>query len=300
MAHEMTLPEQIVCPTGIAGHVGTRQFQKSTWTFYRCQVCAHLWIHPIPTEGELEAFYDKGYFQGDPTRHGYVDYDNEKRNASPYFNRLLDMIATYHPVDGALLDVGAATGFFVALAAERGWKARGVELSSYAVSVAKSRGLDVVQGTFEQNVDLFKQIDVVTMWDLVEHLRDPFTYFRLLRPAVAVTGILAFATPQSDSLFARFLGRWWTLLAPPQHIHYFSRQSLKICLEQAGFELVDIKRFGKEFTLAYIAHFVLGWFNVEWRWLKALANWKLLQRMSIRLNTYDYMRLVIAKPRRSK
>lgn len=288
MANPMTR-ERRPCPSGKPGHEGKFVFSKNGWLMWRCTTCGHLWTDPLPTEAELVAFYDRGYFEGDPSRHGYLDYDRDKERTSVEFEWYLSHLAERHPQKGRLLDIGAATGYFVQLAKERGWQASGVELSEHASSVARSRGLDVVQGTFEQHADRFQGLDAVSMWDLVEHLRDPYPFFKRLHGVVAPGGVIMFATPESDCRFARALGRWWTLLAPPQHIHYFSAKSIRECLDDAGFEIIDVTWRGKDFTIAYIIHFVMGWLGLKWNWLKRLTGWEPLTRWSIRINPHDMM-----------
>jgi 2-polyprenyl-3-methyl-5-hydroxy-6-metoxy-1,4-benzoquinol methylase len=289
----LTLP----CPSGRSGHEGIFVFRKEKWSFFRCRTCQHLWTDPLPTPEELRAYYDQGYFQGDTSRRGYADYDKDKEGAVPYLTRLLMRIAIEKPQKGRMLDIGAATGFFMRLAEQQGWKTSGVELSEYAARLAQERGLEMKQGTFEAHAAELRNFDAVTMWDLVEHLPDPFAFFKLLPATLAPGGVVAFATPQSDSFFARLMGRWWTMLAPPQHLHYFSRQSIQDCLEDAGFELVRVEWFGKEFTISYILHFLMGWLGISWHWMDRVASWPSFQRWHIRLNTHDYMRLIVARVR---
>ncbi|HWR00108.1 MAG TPA: class I SAM-dependent methyltransferase [Candidatus Methylomirabilis sp.] len=286
------------CPSGEPGHVGRRVFSKGTWSFFRCGQCRHLWTDPIPTEQELAAYYDRGYFFGDPDKRGYTDYDEDKKSVAGDFQKSLDRLASLKPQRGWLLDIGAATGFFIQLARTMGWRVSGVELSNDAALIAQQRGLDVVQGTLEEHLERFRQVDVVTMWDVVEHIREPFAFFKEVRGCLAPDGLLMFGTPQGDSLFARVMGRYWTLIAPPQHIHYFSLESITRALNNAGFEIVDIEWRGKEFPLSYILHFIMGWWNVRWSWLKRLSEWKPLTKVRLRINPRDSM-VVIARPARS-
>src|SRR3989344_400456 len=288
-------PNELACPSGKSGHTGRFAFTKDRWSLYRCGTCKHLWIHPIPTEAELIAFYDKGYFQGDTSKHGYVNYDRDKQSVATDCTYFLERIEARKPSKGWLLDVGAATGFFMRMTEERGWKASGVELSEHAATVMRARGLDVAQGTLEANAERFRGVDAITLWDVVEHLRDPFEFFRVIRRIMSSDGLIMFATPQSDSWFARITGRWWTLLAPPQHIHYFSLQSMKACLADSGFEFVSVEWRGKDFTIAYVIHFIMGWLGFEWKWLKRLTERPLLQRLSVRINPRDMM-IVTARP----
>lgn len=287
-----TLP----CPSGWEGHVGRRVFTKGRWSFFRCGQCRHLWTDPIPTEQELAAFYDRGYFFGNPDKRGYTDYDEDKKSVAGDFQKSLDRLAVLRPKRGWLVDIGAATGFFIQLAQNAGWRASGVELSPDAARIAQERRLDVVCGTLEEHLEKFQQVDAVTMWDVVEHIREPFAFFKSVRGCLAPDGLLMFGTPQGDSFFARVMGKYWTLIAPPQHIHYFSQASITRALAEAGFEIVDIEWRGKEFPVSYILHFVMGWWNVRWGWLKRLSEWKPLTKIRLRINPRDSM-VVIARPK---
>ncbi len=291
----MIPPPTIACPSGRGGHQASYQWTKDGWHLYRCTTCRHLWVSPLPTEQELIAFYDRGYFQGDPSKRGYADYDADKQSVKKDFIRSLEEIEQRIP-NGRLLDIGAATGFFCQVAKERGWEVQGVELSDYAAGLGRARGLDIRTGTFEQHARALSGASVVTAWDVVEHLRDPFIFFQGVHALLEPGGLFMCALPQGDSLFARCLRPYWTLMAPPQHLHYFSLQSIQAALQQAGFEIVSIDWRGKDFPVGYIIHFVMGWFKIDWKWLEHVASWPWLSRISIRINPHDMMIVMARKP----
>ena len=114
------------------------------------------------------------------------------------------------PANGrALLDVGAYIGVFVEVAAAAGWRAQGVEPSAWAAAEAQRRGLAVHAGTLESAALPPESFDVVTMWDVIEHLADPTTELasarRLLRPG----GWLVVHTMDIGSPVARLMGARW-------------------------------------------------------------------------------------------
>jgi len=180
---------------------------------------------------------------------GYVDYDQDKSKMTSTFEHYLDILATDGSEIGDMLDVGAATGFFLDLARNRGWRTVGVEPSEFAVSVAKGKGLDVRQGIVEDLAIPDNSFDVITMWDVIEHVNAPraslAAAFRLLRPG----GVLAINTPDSGSTLARLLGLRWHLVVPPEHLVLFHQESLRRLLAESNFEVTSIKRIGKRFTL---------------------------------------------------
>ncbi len=151
-----------------------------------------------------------------------------------------------------LLDVGAYIGVFVETAKAAGWNAIGVEPSQWAAKVAQAQGLPVIEGTLEAAELVGQRFDVVTMWDVIEHVADPMAElaksFDLLEPG----GFLAVHTMDIDSLAAKVMGRRWPWLMD-MHIHYFSKRTLAEMLERVGFEVVWIGAQGRYLSLGYLA-----------------------------------------------
>ena len=155
------------------------------------------------------------------------------------------------PNGRSLLDVGCHIGVFVEISARHGWDAWGVEPSIWAVEQAQARGLHVVQGTLG-TADLPEAtFDVVTMWDVIEHLTDPRgtleQAYHLLKPG----GLLVVHTIDIESLLARLMGARWPWLME-MHIYYFSRRTLRAMLEKCGFQVLGDKPQGRYLRLGYL------------------------------------------------
>jgi SAM-dependent methyltransferase len=95
--------------------------------------------------------------------------------------------------------------------------------------------------------------DVVTMFDVIEHLHDPFSdvqkIFKLLRPG----GGVAISTMDSESLVSRLLGtRLEDFRRIREHLFFFSRESLTKVLESNGFRVYKIASYGHTFELAFL------------------------------------------------
>jgi 2-polyprenyl-3-methyl-5-hydroxy-6-metoxy-1,4-benzoquinol methylase len=158
-----------------------------------------------------------------------------------------------------LLDVGCYTGVFVEIAARHGWDAWGVEPSRWAVEQAQARGLHVVRGTLD-TADLPEAFfDVVTLWDVIEHLIDPRRALqqahRLLRSSEPAEGkpggLLVVHTIDIESPFARLMGARWPWLME-MHIYYFSRRTLRAMLEDCGFRVLSDRPQGRYLRLGYL------------------------------------------------
>jgi len=213
-------------------------------TIVQCRRCGLVYTNPRVDRKDIldtyEAVEDRLYVE---EREGRVL--TFERHLKP-----LERI-TGVPKHRALLDVGCHIGVFVEIAAEHGWDAWGVEPSHWAVGLARSRGLNVVWGTLE-TADLPEQMfDVITMWDVIEHLTDPRgtieRAYHLLRPG----GLLVIHTIDIDSLFARILGPRWPWLME-MHIFYFSRRTLRAMLEQSGFKVISDRPQGRYLRLGYL------------------------------------------------
>lgn len=228
---------------------------KCGYELFRCSACSHLFVWPMPST--TDSIYSADYFSGAKAGFGYTDYDNDKRAMIPTFEKCLSRIEAAVGSTGALLDVGAATGFFLDLAKRRKWQVQGVELSVSASAVARSKGLDVATGSVESCELPASSFDAVSMWDVIEHLTDPPGTMNSVRRILKPKGVLAINTPDSTSAVSRLLGLKWHLVTPPEHLNLFSQYSLRLLLEKHGFEVLEVTRISKTFTVQYTLHFLL-------------------------------------------
>jgi 2-polyprenyl-3-methyl-5-hydroxy-6-metoxy-1,4-benzoquinol methylase len=155
------------------------------------------------------------------------------------------------PNGRSLLDVGCYTGVFVEIATNHGWDAWGIEPSRWAVDEAHGRGLHVVQGTLETANLPEAYFDVVTMWDVVEHLTDPMGALQQVHRLLKPEGVAVLHTIDIDSRFARLMGARWPWLME-MHTYYFSRRTLRAMLERCGFRVVGDRPQGRYLRLGYL------------------------------------------------
>lgn len=138
-----------------------------------------------------------------------------------------------------LLDVGAGNGYFVSLAAkEFGLNANGLEISAEEIRFAK----DVlnVHLIHEDVTRHRRDYDVVTSFNVLEHVPDPQSFLTALVDRIKPGGLLVLTTPNPGCIHAKIHGvERWSMVDPPHHINLFSRKSLVEILETRGMELVD-------------------------------------------------------------
>jgi SAM-dependent methyltransferase len=259
----------------------------------RCPGCSHVFADMRLEESELFELYRRNYFFGEE----YSDYLADKRVLQKNFrqrmhvlNRFLDPNRHRH-----LFEIGAAYGFFLELVRDRFDTVAGADVSEDAVSYARSQlGLDVVQADFLR-IDLSNRpIDVVCLWDTIEHLRDPHLYIEKVAKAMRAGGLLALTTGDSGSLNARRAGAKWRLIHPPTHLHYFSLASMRRLLDRLDFELIYTGHPGFYRSVDNVAYNVLVLRRSQpnlYFTLKRLG----VTRFDFYLNLFDIMYVIARK-----
>ncbi len=157
------------------------------------------------------------------------------------------------PANGrSLLDIGAYIGVFVETAVAAGWDAWGVEPSAWAAAEAQRQGLNVILGTQDAPELGGRQFDVITMWDVIEHVDDPSGEIAKAYKLLAPGGWLVLHTMDVDSLAARLMGSRWPWFMD-MHLYYFSQKTLAQMLVKNGFEVVWAGAQGRYLRLGYLA-----------------------------------------------
>lgn len=226
-----------------------RRFRRSGYTIVRCGTCGLDYTNEIPSEGELARIYDAAFFA---VGRKFAD-ESDNVGVANAKQRIARILALPGVGRGRWLDVGCATGDFLAAAAAAVRELKGVELSAFAASRARERGLDVATSGFEDAPVETGASDVVSMWDYLEHTADPAASLRKAFDALKPGGYLVISTPDAGSLMARLMGRFWHLMIPPRHLYFFTDDTLIRLLQQAGFRMVAIERPGKRVPLDFAA-----------------------------------------------
>lgn len=242
------------CPV-CKGASASRTMMRGIYTLYRCSQCTFVFVFPLPAD--IAAIYSKEYFHGDGVlrqQFGYADYEQDKAAMHDVFVALLKKFEK-HTSGRRVFDVGAATGYFLDIARSRGWKTGGIEISSFAGGQAHAKGHDVSVGRFDvpfADGHSLKGYDVLTMWDVLEHMGDPRMAIKNSHELLLPQGLLAINTVNIYSFVARMMGKRWHLMVPPEHVSFFSPESLRRLLSENGFRVVHMGTLPKKFTLSYI------------------------------------------------
>lgn len=173
---------------------------------------------------------------------------------------------------GRVFDIGTAGGSFLAAARARGWEVDGCEPNRWLASWGKSHyGIDIRPGPLTDH-DLPKgHYDVVTLWDVVEHLPQPSAILERAKELVKPGGFLILTFPDFGSPSARYLGRFWPFLSSV-HLYYFSKKTMKEMLKRHGFEMLHTRPHTQKLELGYVLHRAGDVLGAPMRMLSKLAN----------------------------
>lgn len=256
----------------------------------QCVQCGFVTADTDWDAAAIAALYGNDYFHGSE----YFDYVQERGSLRLNFRgrmRTLDALAG--GLRGkSVLEIGSAYGFFLELAGECGMAARGVDITSDGVRYARQTlGVDAVEGDYLALPT--DPVDLIAMWDTVEHLPRPDLFIEKAVSDLRPGGLLAITTGDIGSINARLRGRRWRMIHPPTHLHYFSSSTLARLLSRYGLEIVHASHPGVSRQLHSILFIVLA------HRLGAPYLYKILKGLSpdiaLTLNLYDIMFVVARK-----
>lgn len=218
-----------VCESNEAVHI----FDKSASSYFKCSSCTMVYLNPIMT---TKATID--YYTNLNTGQGDVVSSDDKFYREIY---TLGLDSIEHFLSrGSLLDIGCSTGFFLDLAKEKGWETSGLELGIDESAVAEKKGHKVFKSTIE-SLDPDKTFNVITMWDVLEHIPDGINQLNLIRDHLTDKGILFFQIPNSDSLAAKVLREDCRMFDGLEHTNLYNPLTVKKLAESCGFIVKEMR-----------------------------------------------------------
>lgn len=208
----------------------------------QCLSCGLVYMNPKPDSDEILAMYqdvqDDQYLANIPSRMDTFRYN-------------LTAIRRFLPKTGSLLDMGSYCGVFLKVAKNQGYDVKGVEPSRWAAHYANEQmGVPTVRGTLADVESPANGFDVITSWDVLEHLSHPLDEMKKVHQKLKAGGLFVFSTLNIDSWPTRLLGErwpWWM----DMHLYYYDKAITQQMVEMAGFKLVNARSYCHIITLEY-------------------------------------------------
>lgn len=234
-------------------------FESVNKEIRQCRSCGLMVLSPFPTEEDLTEVYDESYFtnphlaSSDISRvYGYVDYISERINKQKGYVNVCEKLLKYLNIGSGnpyILDFGCGLGFFLDAAFDFDFRVHGVEFNRHAIEYIRKRYVYPVS-TFDEFKLSNGRYDVITMFDVIEHLRDPFAIIDRAHELLNDSGLLVISTMDSDSLVSKIMGkRLEDFRRIREHLYFFTRASLVSILQGYGFDVLEVSSHGHTFEV---------------------------------------------------
>lgn len=232
---------QDVEPCPICGHKSAQQWlrgpdrlhgRRETYTLLRCSACSVVWLSQPPKLAEMNLHYTDAY-------HKLISAAGE---TSPRRWRDRLDVLKQHKQSGKILDLGCSSGGFLGFFQGNSWKLYGIEMSVDCAKRAEERtGAQVFVGDIPHAPFAPESFDVITCFDVLEHLFEPLKVLAKVREWLKPNGIFYVQVPNIDSAEARVFGTYWHGLELPRHLFHYSPASLTFLAESVGLREVSLE-----------------------------------------------------------
>ena len=244
------------------------------WKVVRCAECDLMYTDPKPRHEEWERFYPDDYpaYRDKPERnhwhsrlrrrlqrwllHLYRGYPAPGRASArrrllatvlaPVLGPLLDPRLLPMIGERLLLDIGCGSGEYLARMRTLGWEVIGIDRNPHSAELARQRhGVPVFVGTLPCDEFPSAEFDLVTAWQVLEHLDRPRQTLAFIREALRPEGRLVLTVPNQAGWAARHFGPDWIGLDLPRHLTHFTPETLCAMLRAEGFVIIHQSTVGQ-------------------------------------------------------
>ena len=259
---------------------------QETFDLYHDELLDMLITHPQPSLDVLGKYYESA---------DYISHTDSKRSifekAYHFVKNIalknkLNLINSYQPSKGLILDIGAGTGDFLSVAQNDGWKTIGVEPSDKAKEIAKGKGVSFVENTSELESH---SCDVISMWHVLEHVPDLDQQIKELKRLLKPNGTLIVAVPNFKSFDAKHYGKFWAAYDVPIHFWHFSKKAIELLFQKENMSLIKV--LPMKFDSFYVSLLSEKYRTGKMNYLKAFfiglqSNFKGKQKMEYSSHIY--------------
>ena len=245
-----------------------------SWTYWGCNECSALYLHPRPTAASIGNAYTRYYTHGDGQSGGLLrafkqrlrnEYWSQSLQASitprlgipswaawatvwlkPWIAEPFGLRQLVQLPKGLLVDVGCGNGDKLRLAAQLGWQAQGIELDASAVRAAQAQGLDVKHGGYELLANYDGQADCVVCSHVLEHVHQPMHMLQLLLASLKPGGVLLLSVPNANSFLLHHYRESWRGLEAPRHLAIPDGSWLAEYLHSQDFDCTQVPSYPLE------------------------------------------------------
>ena len=208
-------------------------FDNEGSIFVVCKLCQMGYLDPV--------FKDKylfDYYTNSPDVQANA-HEKEKKFYNSIYSSGLEMIKKKKKF-GKLLDLGCSGGFFLDLAKKQKWKTHGIEINKNEYLIASKKN-HIVWNKEISKLNIKEKFDVVTLWDVFEHIKDPHKILKEIKKKLVKNGLIFMQIPSSDSIAAKILREKCNMFDPIEHVNLYNLNSLKKLFSITKFKIIFVK-----------------------------------------------------------
>ena len=260
-----------------------------TFRLIRCHGCGVIRQNPRLTWDSLQSYYpDEDYI----AYRAWVKEPGSKLSRTLRRHGVRKWLRSIErwKKSGRMLDIGCGTGAFLGEAkVSGGWRLEGLEPNQFAAEFTREKlGIPVHVATFPEVSLPLDSYDVITMWNVLEHLQMPVDSIRYVSQLLKPGGWFVFSIPNVESLDARLAKRYWVGWDLPRHLYLLSGNNLSQNLKENGFRIRDKRCLST--TYSAIGHSLSFWAHDSEQRHEKLA------RAMVRLYENPLARLALVPP----
>jgi len=232
---------QVDCPACASGETRPK-YEKYSMTYVTCCDCGMVYINPRPPSDLLEEFYCQSENYAYWNRYIFPQSENSRRKNifEPRAKRTVELCRQHCSSAGTLLEIGAGYGTFCEEIRKLGFfkKIIALEMTPDLAATCRDRGLDVIEVPVEKLKMKPESVDVVTSFEVIEHLFNPEEFLGSVRRFLHPKGLLILSCPSISGFETELLGTQSDTI-DHEHLNYFTPDSLQTLLARCGFSLIE-------------------------------------------------------------
>jgi 2-polyprenyl-3-methyl-5-hydroxy-6-metoxy-1,4-benzoquinol methylase len=163
------------------------------------------------------------------------------------YNELLDKFESYRK-NNKILDLGCGLGFFLEEAKKRGWEVFGTEIGDIQAKTCIKKGIKIYNGIIDISDFDAEMFDVVTSIEVIEHINNPNIELNTINYILRKGGLAYITTPNFNSLLRFKLKSSYNVINYPEHLSYYTPNTLNKLFSNHGFKALKIQTTGISLT----------------------------------------------------
>lgn len=206
----------------------------------RCRQCNFVFAKKIPSQKVLFDLYSS-----------YTRNDNISPITIKRYEQLLSDFEKFRKTNN-IIDVGAGNGHFAATARKYNWNSYATEFDEIAVRKCQEKGVIVHQGKISANNYQKNNFDIITSFEVIEHINNPIEEVLNMREILRPGGLVYVTTPNFNSISRFLLGNnWHDVITYPEHLSYYTPLTITKLFETNGFKKISILTDGFLFSRSF-------------------------------------------------